>query len=139
MIISVVIPAYNEKHYLAATWDAIQAAAAALRFPSDIPVEIILVDNNSRNATAAIGQSEGARVVHESAQGISRARNTGVRHAIGDLLVFIDADVIVPPATLEAIHSAFATRAALAVGWMSITARDVCRPGSTCGHGDSSA
>ena len=106
MIISVVIPAYNEKHYLAATWDAIQAAAAALRFPSDIPVEIIVVDNNSRNATAAIGQSEGARVVHESAQGISRARNTGVRHAIGDLLVFIDADVIVPPATLEAIHSA---------------------------------
>lgn len=43
-------------------------------------------------------------MVHEPVQGIARARNTGARHAAGDVLVFIDADVALPPTLLHTIH-----------------------------------
>ena len=70
-----------------------------------------MVDNNSqaskthRDATAAVALHLGAKVVREPEQGISRARNTGASHAEGDVLVFVDADVIIPPTLLEVIHS----------------------------------
>ena len=48
----------------------------------------------------------GVRVVHEPVQGIARARNAGARHAEGDVLVFIDADVDVPHDLLQEIHAA---------------------------------
>ena len=47
-----------------------------------------------------------ARVVHEPVQGTARVRNTGSRHAGGDVVVFIDAEVAVHPALLYAIHDA---------------------------------
>ena len=37
---------------------------------------------------------------------MARARNAGARHAVGNVLVFIDADVIVPPQLLDSIHAA---------------------------------
>ena len=69
----------------------------------EVSVDVIVVDNNSTDETAAIARNAGARVVHEPVQGIARARNTGARHAAADVLVFIDADVAVPPALLNAI------------------------------------
>ena len=72
----------------------------------EISVDVIIVDNNSTDGTAAVGRNEGARVVHEPVQRIARTRNTGARHAGGDVLVFIDADVAVHPALLHAIHEA---------------------------------
>jgi glycosyltransferase involved in cell wall biosynthesis len=50
------------------------------------------VDNNSRDSTAEIAASEGARVVFEPINQISRARNAGARAATGNWLLFIDAD-----------------------------------------------
>ena len=103
--ISVVIPAYNEEACLATTLDSVQEAAASLCCHTYARVETTVVGNNSGDATAAIARSKGAKVVQEPEQGISRARNTSARHATGDLLVFVDADVIVPPALLETIYS----------------------------------
>ena len=105
MKISVIIPAYNEEAWLLSTLLAVGAAAQSLRSTSGVCVETTLVDNNSTDATAAVALGKGAKVVHEPEQGISRARNTGARHATADVLVFVDADVIVPPALLETIHS----------------------------------
>ena len=102
--ISVIIPAYNEESYIAATLDSINVAAERMRSSANASLETIVVDNNSRDGTAEIAEGRGARVVHEPSQGISKARNTGARNADGDVLVFVDADVIVPPAILEAIH-----------------------------------
>ena len=104
--ISVIIPAYNEEKYLAATLDSIGVATERLRLSAGACVETVVVDNNSRDGTAVIAQRKGARVVHEASQGISKARNTGARNAGGDVLVFVDADVAVPPAILEAIRDA---------------------------------
>ncbi len=67
---------------------------------------MVVVDNNSTDDTAAIARTAGAAVVHEPVQGIARARNAGARHAQGDVLVFVDADALVSPALLEAIHDA---------------------------------
>ncbi|MDE3001187.1 MAG: glycosyltransferase [Gemmatimonadota bacterium] len=104
--LTVIIPAFNEEAYLAATLDSIRAAAERLATGSNACVETIVVDNNSVDGTADIARASGAKVVFEPVQGISRARNTGARHAAGDVLVFIDSDVFVPRDLLQTIHHA---------------------------------
>ena len=104
MNLTIIIPAFNEEAYLQSTLDSIQTAMAHLR--PCVNIDMIVVDNNSDDETAAIARERGAKIVHEPMQGVARARNTGTRHAKGDVLVFVDADVIVPPNLLDAIHAA---------------------------------
>ena len=104
--LTIIVPAFNEEAYLVATLDSIQAAAAQLRSRSSVDIDTIVVDNNSRDQTAAVARGRGARVVREPVQGIARARNAGARHAEGDVLVFIDADVTVPHNLLQEVHAA---------------------------------
>ena len=107
MRLSIIVPAFNEEAYLPSTLASVRAATEHLRARGDdvqARIEVIVVDNNSTDETAAVARNEGARVVHEPVQGIARARNTGARHAVGEVLVFIDADVAVPPTLLHVIH-----------------------------------
>ena len=104
MSISVIVPAYNEEVCLQGTLASITEAAATLT--ASVCVELLVVDNNSTDATAAVAHESGARVIGEPRQGIARARNTGARHATGDVLVFVDADVTVPPGLLEVVNEA---------------------------------
>jgi glycosyltransferase involved in cell wall biosynthesis len=53
---------------------------------------LIVCDNNSTDRTAEIARAAGANVVFEPVNQISRARNSGAAAAIGDWLVFVDAD-----------------------------------------------
>ena len=105
MKLTVIVPAFNEEAYLPSTLESIQTAAAYLCAHSKVNVEIIVVDNNSGDGTAAVARDKGATVVHEGEQGVARARNTGARHADGDVLVFVDADVFVPPELLHEIQA----------------------------------
>ncbi len=116
MKLTIIIPAFNEETYLASTLDSIQAAAAYLRVRSDVDIDTIVVDNNSEDETASIARGKGATVVHEPVQGIARARNAGARHAEGDVLVFVDADVIVPCMLLDAIHATMSDPACIGGG-----------------------
>ena len=59
---SVVIPAYNEVRFLPDTLAALVRAMDALEMPG----EVIVVDNNSDDGTAAVADECGARVVYES-------------------------------------------------------------------------
>ena len=115
---TIIVPAFNEEAYLPATLGSVRAAADHLREHSDtdIDVEMIVVDNNSTDETAAVARTQGARVVHEPVQGIARARNAGARHAVGDVLVFVDADVALPPTLLHAIHEAMRDPACIGGG-----------------------
>ena len=106
MKLSVIVPAFNEEAYLASTLDSIRRAAADLVGRADADIETIVVDNGSSDGTATVAHDGGARVVHEPLQGISRARNAGARHAQGDVLVFVDADVTLPQTLLSEIHAA---------------------------------
>ncbi|MYK87101.1 MAG: glycosyltransferase family 2 protein, partial [Acidobacteria bacterium] len=97
---TLIIPAFNEEACLAPTLDSVHVATERLRARPRVDVETIVVDNNSDDGTATVARNRGATVIHEPVQGIARARNTGARHATGDVLVFVDADVIVPPSLL---------------------------------------
>lgn len=91
MRVSLIVPAFNEERLLAASLAGIQLAASAFT-QRGWELELIVCDNNSTDATAAIARAAGARVVFEPINQIGRARNTGATAATGDWLIFIDAD-----------------------------------------------
>lgn len=88
--ISIIIPAYNEASLIGRTLDSIKEAAANLDGPDFC--EIIVVDNNSTDATAEIAGKHGAIVIPEEEHKIARVRNAGAAAARGRFLIFIDAD-----------------------------------------------
>lgn len=99
--ISLVIPAYNEEHYLRACLDS--AIAQTNPF-----YEIIVVDNNSSDSTAKIAQSyKNVRLVHEKKQGVVFARNRGFDVAKGEIIARIDADTILPPNWSKSVLTEF--------------------------------
>jgi glycosyltransferase involved in cell wall biosynthesis len=94
--VSIIVPAYNEEAFLEPTLRALHAAAAGL----GAPYEIIVVDDGSTDRTAAIAREQGARVVAVHVRQIAAARNAGARAAQADLLIFVDADTLVPASVL---------------------------------------
>ena len=117
MQLSVVIPAYNEELYLPETLTRVTKALAVAGLPS----QIVVVDNDSHDRTRAISESFGARVVSEKEHNISRVRNTGTAHATGDVLIFVDADTLVPESLFKRIAGAMEDEkcfgGAVAVNW----------------------
>ena len=99
MRLSVIIPAYNEEKYLPATLDAIDESKVD-------DMEVIVVDNDSKDATRDVAVARGAKVVTEIERNIGQVRNTGAEVASGDVLVFIDADSIVRAGQFEKIVEA---------------------------------
>jgi len=91
MRVSVIVPAFNEEQGLAASLGSIRQARGVLD-AAGWPSELIVCDNNSTDRTAAIARAEGAQVVFEPVNQISRARNMGAARATGDWLIFVDAD-----------------------------------------------
>ncbi|MBI4324420.1 MAG: glycosyltransferase [Chloroflexi bacterium] len=99
MKLSIVIPAFNEAKCIAVCVQSVFSALRANARP-DLASEVIVVDNNSTDATAELARREGAEVVFEPVNQISRARNAGGKVAGGDWLLFIDADSWLSAATL---------------------------------------
>jgi glycosyltransferase involved in cell wall biosynthesis len=102
---SIVLPAYNEAALLPATLARLREAMAGIVLRG----EIVVCDNNSTDATADAARAADARVVFEPVNQISRARNTGAQVARGRLLVFVDADTLVPAPLLAKAIAALAT------------------------------
>jgi glycosyltransferase involved in cell wall biosynthesis len=89
--VSAVIPAYNEGERIAATVRALAAALDAT-FPGDH--EILVVDDGSRDDTAARAQEAGARVLSlQQNQGKGAALTAGFTDAGGGMLLMVDADL----------------------------------------------
>ena len=103
-MISFIIPAHNEERFLAATLASIRTAAASV----GEAFELIVVDDESTDETADIARSANATVIPVSLRHIAAVRNAGARAASGDVLVFVDADTLVPAATLVAALAALA-------------------------------
>ena len=91
MKVSIVVPAFNEERLLPETLSTIRAAMGAFD-RRGWASELIVCDNNSTDRTAEIARAEGARVVFEPVNQISRARNRGATETTGDWIVFVDAD-----------------------------------------------
>jgi glycosyltransferase involved in cell wall biosynthesis len=94
---SIIVPAYNEEKWLPHTLKALQQAMAK----SSLRGEIIVVDNNSTDATATLAVQAGAQVVFEPINQISRARNAGARVAQGNYFIFVDADTLISSELLQ--------------------------------------
>jgi glycosyltransferase involved in cell wall biosynthesis len=86
IVISFIVPAYNEEAELPGTLRAIRSAAAGYEH------EIVLVNDGSTDATGAIGEEFGARVISIERRQIAAARNAGAAAARGNVFIFVDAD-----------------------------------------------
>lgn len=102
--ISVIVPVYNVEPYLRCCLDSIVNQTYK-------NLEIILVDDGSPDNSGAICDeyaSQDARitVIHKENGGLSAARNSGIEHAEGEFLCFIDADDMVHYSFVEVLHNA---------------------------------
>jgi glycosyltransferase involved in cell wall biosynthesis len=94
-LVSVIIPCYNHGHYLGEAIESVLAQTYA-------HVEVVVVDDGSTDSTAEVAAAfPQVRYVYQHNQGLSAARNAGVRHSRGELLVFLDADDWLYPRALE--------------------------------------
>jgi len=99
--ISVVIPVYNAEGLLAECLDA-------LRKNQDVVYEILVVDDGSTDRSRAIAGDHGCKVIASGGRlGPAGARNRGAREARGDIVFFVDSDVVVRPDTLARLAAAF--------------------------------
>ena len=90
MTVSVVIPVYNVKPYLE------RCVQSVLR-QTYTDIEILLVDDGSTDGSGQLCDQiatldKRIRVIHQQNQGLSGARNTGIRLAIGEYIFFLDSD-----------------------------------------------
>ncbi|WP_458116310.1 glycosyltransferase family 2 protein [Arthrobacter sp. D2-10] len=106
--LSVVIPCKDDAGPLARCLEALAGQTLA-------PLEVIVVDNNSTDTSAAVAAGHGAAVVHESIPGIAAAASTGYDAASGDVIVRCDADTIPPADWLQRISARFDAEPDLAV------------------------
>jgi glycosyltransferase involved in cell wall biosynthesis len=91
VLISIVVPAFNEEKLIEHSLQSIRGAA--VKFAEvGWDHEIIVCDNNSSDRTGEMARAQGARVIFEPVNQISRARNAGAAAANGQWLVFVDAD-----------------------------------------------
>jgi len=106
--ISIIVPVYNNAHDVPECLSALGAS----RHPDS---EIIVVDDGSTDDIASVAMPMGVRLLHLAKNsGPSAARNHGARHARGDILFFVDADMVVAPGAVSRVLTVFAENPDLA-------------------------
>jgi len=94
-LVSVVIPCYNQAHYLP---DAIESVLAQ----TYRPLELIVVDDGATDCTSEVAAAYGeVRCLRQPNQGLSAARNAGLAASRGEYVVFLDADDRLLPHALQ--------------------------------------
>jgi glycosyltransferase involved in cell wall biosynthesis len=84
--VTVVIPCFNQAHFLA---DAIESVLSQ----THDNIEVLVIDDGSRDNTAEIaGRYPGVRYVRQQNMGLAAARNSGLERVTSELIVFLDAD-----------------------------------------------
>lgn len=103
--VSVIIPAYNYARYLPVT-------LRSVLLQEGVRVEIIVVDDASTDNTPEVLADFGERitVIRQENAGPAAARNTGLRHATGETVVFLDADDLLMPGVLASQYGLLQTR-----------------------------
>jgi len=106
--ITVILTTYNRCQHLA----RVLGTVAASTLPDSVKWEVVVVDNNSSDQTREVVEDFCCRhpgrfrYVFEPKQGVSHARNAGVREAWGDIVAFVDDDVVVGPTWLQNLTAA---------------------------------
>jgi glycosyltransferase involved in cell wall biosynthesis len=87
--VSVVIPCLNEAENI----EQCVTRAWAILEEHELKGEVLVVDNDSEDGSAALAAAAGARVIHEPRRGYGSAYLAGFGAAVGDYIVMIDADL----------------------------------------------
>jgi glycosyltransferase involved in cell wall biosynthesis len=100
--VSVILCTHRRPHY-------IRDVLGGLAQLDPAPDEVLVVDNDPGDQDCeAIVAEAGFRYVREDRRGLDNARNTGVRHATGDLVIFTDDDCVPWPTWLRSLPATFA-------------------------------
>ncbi|NEB74994.1 glycosyltransferase, partial [Streptomyces sp. SID14478] len=97
--LTVVVPLYNVEDYLGACLESLSAQTMP-------DLEVVMVDDGSTDGSGALAREFAAgdarfRLVEQDNAGLGAARNTGVRHATGTYLAFVDSDDVIPEDAYE--------------------------------------
>ncbi|PPS43413.1 glycosyltransferase family 2 protein [Chroococcidiopsis sp. TS-821] len=95
--VTVIIPAYKVEKYIGSA----VASVIAQTYPN---WELLIVDDGSPDASVAICQQfddPRIKIIRQANRGVSAARNTGIRHAQGEVIAFLDGDDLWLPQKLE--------------------------------------
>ena len=107
-VVTVIIPAYNEEKSIG---DCIHSLRK-----QDMPLDIIVVDDGSRDQTVAICETIGVRVFCQGHKGPGTARNFGARNSKGNILVLVDADMVLEPDYVTKLITPIARGEVIATG-----------------------
>ena len=109
IVISVVMPAYNESENI------VPALCSLCENKTNHNVEIIVVNNNSSDDTEQLIYACGVTCVNEKIQGITVARNAGLKQARGIIVLNADADTIYPSNWIEEMSKPLLTDSGVAI------------------------
>ncbi|MEC4816491.1 MAG: glycosyltransferase family 2 protein [Scytonema sp. PMC 1069.18] len=96
-LVSVIIPVYGAEKYIENTVQSV------LNQTYD-NLEILIIDDETPDKSIEICQQftdSRIKIIHQSNRGLAGARNTGIRHACGEYLAFLDADDLWLPSKIE--------------------------------------
>lgn len=111
--ISVVVCAHNEAHNIRECLEGLRR----LDYPD---YEVIVVNDGSTDATAAIVQEYDVRLINTEQRGLSRARNSGMEAAAGEIIAYIDGDAYPDPHWLTYLAAAFMRTSHAVIGGPNI-------------------
>ena len=102
MLFSIIVPIYNTEKYLCRCLDSIISQNIQ-------DFELILIDDGSTDNSPVICDTYASRdarirVIHKENEGVTRTRNTGIRAAVGEYILYVDSDDWVAPNWLEVIR-----------------------------------
>ncbi|MDE7124895.1 MAG: glycosyltransferase, partial [Muribaculaceae bacterium] len=113
-MLSIVIPAYNAETYLEECLESVMACVGHCR----TRCEVIVVDDGSTDSTPEIvSRFDSIRLIRQPNRGLSAARNKGIDMAVGEWLMFVDADDCLLSGAPDAlVEAAEATKCRIAAG-----------------------
>src|SRR5437899_11501896 len=102
MRVSIVVPVHNDAAALSECVRALVGAAGQ-------ETEIVVVDDGSTDDSAAVAERAGVRCLRLGRRlGAAAARDRGARDVTGDVILFVDADVVVTPDTVRVVADVLA-------------------------------
>jgi glycosyltransferase involved in cell wall biosynthesis len=132
-LVSIVLCTYNRADYLRDALTTLMAAVHA----SGRNVEILVVNNASTDSTEEVvtrlmheNPDERLFLINEPKKGLSHARNTGISRSRGDVICFLDDDVLIPEGWLSGLLNGFSLdeRVGCVAGRIELSWPDVPRP-----------
>lgn len=102
---SIIVPIYNVENYLA-------QCLASIRKQTFDDIEVLCVIDGSQDRSELIAEQfamadDRFHVIYKENGGLSSARNFGINHANGDILIFVDSDDEIEPQTCEVLAHSF--------------------------------